>query len=122
MSEAKEIYDAQQKAKETIQIEVTIEELEKAIKKRDMLDMLENNEAFKTVITEGYLKDNAVRLVHLKGASSMQDEKQQKGIDDQIIAVGMLSEHFRSIRAMANIAEKRLEEYNQELAEMEGNQ
>jgi hypothetical protein len=122
MSEAKEVYDVQQKAKETIQIEVTIEELEKAIKKRDMLDMLENNEAFKTVITEGYLKDNAVRLVHLKGASSMQDKKQQKGIDDQIIAVGMLSEHFRSIRAMASIAEKRLEEYNQELAEMEGNQ
>jgi hypothetical protein len=122
MSEAKEVYDVQQKAKETIQIEVTIEELEKAIKKRDMLDMLENNEAFKTVITEGYLKDNAVRLVHLKGASSMQDKKQQKGIDDQITAVGMLSEHFRSIRAMASIAEKRLEEYNQELAEMEGNQ
>jgi hypothetical protein len=119
MSEAQAVYEAQEKAQETIQIEVTIEELEQAINKRNMLQMLEGNEAFKEVILEGYLEKNAIRLVHLKGASSMQTKEQQDGIDKQIMAVSMLGEHFRSVYAMANIAEKRLEQYTKELAEVE---
>jgi len=103
------------------QINITIEELESSVNKAESLRQLQNNELFKEIILEGYMKDNAVRLVHLKGASQMQEGKHQIGLDNQIMGIACLGEHFRSIYAMANLAEKRLEEYTQELAEVQEN-
>jgi hypothetical protein len=102
------------------QINITIEELETSINKAETLRQLQENPLFKEIILEGYMEDNAIRLVHLKGASQMQDKVQQKGLDNQIMGIACLGEHFRAIYAMASLAEKRLEEYTRELEEVQG--
>ena len=104
---------------DTRTIEVTIEQLEEAIAMQDALEQLEQNVFYKKVIAEGYLKDNAVRLVHLKGASAMSDKSHQEGIIKQLDGIGSLSEHLRAIVNMGNIARKRLDEYSQELSQEE---
>jgi len=105
---------------EILEIEVTINDLEEAVTKKNNFIMLEQNEMFQKVILDGYMKDNAVRLVTLKGASQMSSKKSQRHLDDQIKAVGLLGEHFRAILAMGTTAEKRLEEYTEELANNRG--
>jgi hypothetical protein len=107
--------------KETQEINITINDLDKVVRKRDTLLQLQDNTLFKEIITEGYFKDNAVRLVTLKGASQMSEDKEQKNLDNQIMAVGLLAEHFRAVITMGDIAEKRLNDYTEELANSGGN-
>jgi len=101
---------------ETITVEVTIQELEDAINKREQLKQLESSPLFKEVILEGYMEKNAIRIVHLKGSSNMQSDEHQKGLDHQIMGIAQLGEYFRAVYSMAAIAEKRLEQYTKELA------
>ena len=105
---------------EMIEVDITIEQLETAIAKRDKLKMLQANPLFKEVILEGYMEQNAIRLVHLVGASQMQSEEQQKSLQDQIRSIGLLGEWFRSIFAMGDNAEKSLNTYTEELNSEEG--
>ena len=104
---------------EVVQIDITIEQLELAISKRDKLQQLQANPLFKEVMLEGYMEQNAIRLVHLVGASQMQKEDQQISLNEQIKSIGLLGEWFRAIFAMGDQAEKQLNDYTQELANEE---
>lgn len=52
------------------------------------LARLLTNPDFKKVVIEGYLKDEAIRLVHLRGDPQLQDSLQQAGILRDIDGVG----------------------------------
>lgn len=49
------------------EIGITIEQAKEFLSKRDALARLSKNQDFKTIILEGYLKEEAVRLVSISG-------------------------------------------------------
>lgn len=73
------------------------------------LQRLEANRDFQKVIQEGYLKAEAVRLVHLKADPSMQTPDRQASVIAQIDAIGGLASYFRTVSFNANIAVKAVE-------------
>lgn len=101
------------------EIEVNITELQKAIAVADALERLHSNKDFKEIIVKGYLTDEAVRLVHLKGAAAMQRPEAQKDILTAIDGISALMNYFRKLYHQAEIAEKSIEANRAELAELE---
>lgn len=73
------------------------------------LQRLEANRDFQKVIKEGYLKAEAIRLVHLKADPSMQTPERQLSVITQIDAIGGLASYFRTVSFAANMALKTIE-------------
>lgn len=91
---------------------------------RSCLTRLESNRDFKKLIADGYLKDEAVRLVHLKADPSMQTPDRQAAIDRDISGIGALLQYFRTVDFMAGQAIKSIEadEATREEVLAEGNE
>jgi hypothetical protein len=70
---------------------------------------LTNSRDFRAVITQGYFKDEAVRLVHLKGDPNMQTPEKQASILTQIDAIAVLNQYFLVIQLAAGMADKAIE-------------
>ena len=77
------------------------------------LERLYTNRDFKRLILDGFLRDEAIRLVHLKGSPDMQAPAQQTAIVRDIDAIATLSQHFGHIRRMGKIAEKQIGQINE---------
>jgi hypothetical protein len=61
------------------------------------------------VIGDGYFKDEALRLVYLKGDSVL-DAEAMKDVDNQIIAIGLLRTYFRKIMGQAQQAQQAIQD------------
>lgn len=96
-------------------VEVTIEELKESLDLAEALQRLQSNPDFVKVINEGYLKDNAVRLVSLKADPTQQTEKDQAKITRGIDGIGALLNYFRTIFAMASTAQTEIADHEQTL-------
>lgn len=57
------------------EIEINIEQAKEAIELFDCLNRLRENNDFKKLIEEGYFKDEACRLVLIRGEDSMKEVK-----------------------------------------------
>lgn len=90
------------------QIELSIADAKKLIKRRASLQKLFNNKDFKDIILEGYLKDEAVRLVQLKSDPNMETDERQKQVLIAIDGIGALYQHFQTIKYFGLQAEKDL--------------
>lgn len=100
------------------QIEINIERARDLISRADALDRLGSNPDFIRIIDEGYFKDEAVRLVHLKASPSMQGERTQIEIIKQIDAIGSLMGYFQTLSQQANLAESAITADQETIAEM----
>lgn len=92
--------------------------------KRDLdlakaLANLEGNADFKKIVSEGYLREEAVRLVMLKGDPQVSLPHQQAAILRDIDAIGSLSEYFRIIRKLGEKAERSIKDAESEIEEIE---
>ena len=95
---------------DTVQeIEANISKLKQFVDLELALERLEKNADFKKVISEGYLKDEAIRLVHAKADPHLQSPDKQAGVVGQIDAIGRLVTYFRGITQNANLARKSIE-------------
>lgn len=65
---------------------------------------------FKTVIADGYFREEAIRLVHLKSDPAMQTPAAQASILLQIDAIGSLATYFQTLRHRASIAAKAIDD------------
>jgi len=73
----------------TIQeIELSMSEAKAVVDLGKSVERLRKNRDFKKVIEETYLREEAVRLVHLKSSPAMQRPEVQAGIDSDIKAIG----------------------------------
>lgn len=107
-----------------------IEQLDKAIQDAKVnielgsaLVRLQSNPDFKKVIQEGYFKEEAVRLVHLKAEPAMQSPNYQAGILAQIDAIGTLAMYFQTVQHLASMAGRTVEEAETMRADiLEGNE
>lgn len=93
------------------QVELTIEAANKAIKLKKSLDRLIKNRDFRAIIDEGYLKDEAVRLVHLKADFNMASEDNQDFVNRGIDSIGSLRGYFSKILQQGAGAEAALQEH-----------
>ena len=93
------------------------EELKKFKTKAEALERLQNNADFKLVVTEGYMEDEAIRLVHLLGdARFNSDDKKnvyREDFNERMVGIARLSEYFRSTFLMGNQAQRELDDLNQ---------
>ena len=107
------------KESQLTQIDLEIDEAKKSIAKRDALLRLCRMPEWKLIIDEGYLKDDAARLVLLKSATATESPEAQQRIDNSIIAVGQFYQHCRSIMATGDQAEAALADYEETRQEIE---
>jgi hypothetical protein len=98
-----------EKEKQIEQIELSIEAARKRIEDAAALDRLYKNADFRRIFLDGYFRDEASRTVLLKADPQMQGEKEQKDCDNQIIAIGMLRQHFGKVFAIGEQAEYAIE-------------
>ena len=93
------------------------EELKKFNARAEALTRLQNNADFKLVITDGYMEDEAIRLVHLLGdARFNSDDKKaayREDFQERMIGIARLSEYFRSIFQLSGQAQRELDGLNQ---------
>lgn len=66
------------------------------------LERLKKNTDFINLVEQAYFRDEAIRLVHLRGEPGADRES----IDEQMNAIAGLSSFFREIRQKADQAEK----------------
>lgn len=91
------------------EIEITIEEAKAKIARRDLVLRLQENPDFKELITEGYFRDEAARVVMLKADENFQEPEKQKKLDDNILGISILGEWLRTQILLGNMAEDSLE-------------
>lgn len=101
------------------QIELNILQAKALIAHGEALRRLSNNKDFKAIIREGYLKDEAIRLVHLKGAPSRQSAQEQAEIVKEIDGIGALMGYFQVIEHRAMLAEQAIAADEETLSELE---
>ena len=88
------------------QIEQEIENAKIIVELSDSLERLSNNRDFKKIVLENYFREEAVRLVHLKGNPAMQKEEHQKAILSSMDAISALRQYFQTIEQQANQARR----------------
>ena len=93
------------------EVEIGIEQARAMVSKANALINLFSNKDFKTAITEGYLKEEAVRLVLLKADPSASSDEMQASIADGIVAIGHFNQYLRTVQALGSMATKSLGEY-----------
>jgi hypothetical protein len=101
------------------EIEVTIEKARAVIERNNALDRLFDNPDFVDVIRNGYLHEEAVRLVHLKAAPQMQKPEHQTDVLRAIDSIGGLLGYFQKIGHASRMAEQAIEQGEQALQEIE---
>ena len=89
-------------------LEISIEQTKEAIAMLDALKALEKNKHFKKLISEGYFRDEASRLVLLKADPSMASPEHQKLLEDSIIACGHFRQYLSSVYQLGNMAAQAL--------------
>jgi len=88
------------------QIDVSIEQARETVSKKDALMRLMDNADYKVVFTEGYFKEEAARLVQLRGDPEFDDIKAQQSIEKSIIGVGSTYNYLHTIIQLGRMAEK----------------
>ena len=88
------------------ELEANIESAKEFIELGSALERLFSNRDFKRVVLNGYFKDEAVRLVHLKGALESQNSDVQKDIIGKIDAISNFSNYLKSIEKNAELSNK----------------
>lgn len=94
------------------EIEISLDTAKEVVALGQSLERLYTNPDFLKVIQEGYFKDEALRLVYLKGDSVL-DHSQQADVDNGIIAIGLLRSYFRKVFMQANQAQAAIDELEQ---------
>lgn len=89
-------------------VEADIKRNKASVNDGEAVARLMSNKDFKKIILQGYFKDEAVRLVHLKADPAMQSEESQRSIVLQMDAIGSFHQYLHIITQLANIAEKNL--------------
>lgn len=100
------------------EIENNIKEARKTVELGNALDRLFNNRDFKKIVLDGYFKDEAIRLVHLKGDPAVQSAESQAAIIRSMEGISELNNYFRNLRHQVMLAEKSIESDEAMIEEM----
>lgn len=79
---------------------------------------LQANRDFQTVISQGYLRDEAVRLVHARSNAALQSPLDQAALLRDIDAIGSLEAFFRKIEQQARQAVSHIDADEETIADL----
>ena len=82
------------------EIEISIENAKYAIKKRESLLRLFENQDFKDIFEEGYFKEEPARLVGLLADSEFESDESQKKLHQDMMGISVLRQYFLAINQM----------------------
>jgi hypothetical protein len=100
-------------------IQMTIEDAKEKIALGDALKKLTNNQYFKEVILDKYLKEYPVNLVMMKASpTALRSEDMTRHICAQIDGIGHFKQFLMAIQTEAGMAEKALQDNQEALEEM----
>lgn len=100
-------------------IELTMKEAQGHLDVEAALQRLNHNPDFKKIILQGYLQEEAVRLVHLKASPELDGPEAQTALLRDIDGIGALLGYFRKLQMQARYAQKAIEDCEKELEFME---
>lgn len=107
-----------EKQQQLEQIELTIDQALECIKYKEALNRLYNNADFKSIILDGYFRQEASRLVHARAEPALQSSEEQTQLLRRIDGVGFLRQFFNSIFQFGQTAERTLESHRDTRAEL----
>jgi hypothetical protein len=90
-------------------LETSIQRSKQTVELGQALERLLSNRDFRTVVRDGYFKEEAIRLVHLRVDPSVQTPAMQDSIIKQMDAIGALSQYFTVINRQAEMARRAIE-------------
>ena len=99
------------------QIELSIEQAEEIVKKGDMARRLSNNSDFHTLITEGFIRDEASRLTLLLNDPSLNEEQREFVLKD-LYGIGALQRYMQNTVHFAEMAARDINYHRQTLEEV----
>lgn len=103
---------------QVMQLESGIEAHKASITLLNSLEVLFENKHFQAVVLNGYLKEEAVRLVSLKSDPNQQTPDKQAAIIRDIDGIGSFTNYIRAIKLKGSIAQSSLEADQETLAEL----
>jgi len=89
---------------EMLELEVGIEEAKKMIKRKETLNRLMQNNDFKLLIEDDYLREEAIRLGHLMGSPNKELKDRQDDIQNDIRSIASLKRYFSTVITLGNYA------------------
>lgn len=101
------------------QVELGIKEARKTVDLATSVKKLQRNRDFKAVVSQGYFKEEAARLVHLKGNPGMQTPEHQAAILRQIDSISAFATYLDHLVRFGEMAEQAIEEDQETLRQME---
>lgn len=103
------------------EIQVTVKNCEDQIALGEALNRLFKNKDFRLVVTEGYFKHNAQRLVHSLSEPAISHSAEMKArVVSEMEAIGCVRGYFDQIDRNSGIAASQLEQHKRELELIRG--
>lgn len=100
------------------EVEMQIDVAKQHITRGKALERLLKNKDFKLLIQDGFFKEEAIRLVELKGSPAMQNPENQANILRAMDAIGVLQGYLRQIEGFGEMAAAAMDEHESTLEEL----
>lgn len=99
-------------------IELNIHHAKAIVNRGKALQRLTADRDFKEIILDGYLNQEAVRLVHARSNPALQDAESLKLLNQGMDGIAALLQYFRTLEHNAMLAEKAIEADEEERDEL----
>lgn len=100
------------------QLQRNIEDNKGFVSLSQSLSRLQANRDFQAIISQGYLRDEAVRLVHARSNVALQSPEAQAALLRDIDAIGSLEAYFRKIEHQARQALSHIDADEETIADL----
>lgn len=100
-------------------MEVTIEEAQKIIDRRDRMTKLVSGRDFKVLFTNGYFKDEAARIAGALTNPEMMDDIDQRELFSQVKAIGHVQNYILQVKLEGDNMERALKQHYEDELEKE---
>ncbi len=101
------------------QIEISIQQAQEAVDKKDMMNTLLMSKEFNELFTVGYMEKEAARLVSLLADSEWQTEERQKSLSADMRSISSLRQYIIGVRSLGSQMERQIAASQNQLQEME---
>ncbi|RLF06886.1 MAG: hypothetical protein DRJ64_04050 [Thermoprotei archaeon] len=101
------------------QIEISIEQAQGAVNKKDMMNKLIATKEFNELFTIGYMESESARLVSLLSDDEWQTEDKQKELLNDMRSISSLRQYIMGVRSFGFQMERQITASRSQLSEME---
>lgn len=99
-------------------LEISNEQAQEMVDLGRAIERLRQNSDFKRVVLEGYFREEAVRLVHLKADPNMASAERQTMLERDIRGIGCFHQYLNNVLRQADMAQRAIEANEQTLEEL----